>query len=164
MDECIQQIQPLLITGNKRQFYFGWKPPDWVGIVETSSASPLLSLIAAEDSWISSCTILLHTLDTHCIYGALCICRYIEHYIHTDRNPMQGPDTNCNATGETKHWSDAPVLTVSSVWSSHTHTDCLHANILQVWARLSSGQADRRKGHHLTAWDGTNWCPVASGK
>lgn len=54
MDEYIQQIQPLLITENKGLFYFGWKPADRVGMVETSAALPLLSLIAADDSWAQS--------------------------------------------------------------------------------------------------------------
>lgn len=54
---------------------------------------------------------------------------------------------------ETKHWA---LVTLSSVAHIHTNTDCLYANILQVWVRLGSGQTDRRKGHRLTACNGAN--------
>lgn len=176
MDESIQQIQPLLITENKRQFYFGWKPPDRVGIVETSTSSPLLSLIAAKDSWNPSRSILaLHTRTgvepkhkpMHMSTHMTCAFTHVNTQKWTS-SKVSIQNVRQYAKGETKHWFDASVFIFSSVWSSlsfsHTHAGCLHANILQVWSCLSSGRADRRKGHHLTACDGANWCPVASGK
>lgn len=61
MGERIQQIQSLLITGNKKQYYF--KPPHCV--VQTSTALTPLSLTAIEDSSYPTCVILPYIKLTH---------------------------------------------------------------------------------------------------
>lgn len=60
MDECIQQIQSLLITGNKKLFYF--RPLDYV--VQTGTALPPLYL-TEEDNSDPTCVILPHNYCLH---------------------------------------------------------------------------------------------------
>lgn len=88
LEECTQQIQPLLITGNRRQFYFGWKAADRVGFVKTSATLPLLSLIAADNSRNPS--------------FRYCPSAYMEQNL-TERKLLQGYRKLGNQR-ETKHW------------------------------------------------------------
>ena len=159
MDECIQQIQPLLITGNKRQFYFGWKPADRTGIVKTSTALRLLSL---EDSSNPS-VILPHTCSISAHIGRKQI---IRRTISLEYNARWKKH---QAKAGIKQQYDIAALIFSGDWSLFTHTRthrerCLRPHITDLGFpqfRVSR-QMPRVSASQLA--NGANWRPVASGK